>query len=496
MVTQGQDMQTSHPRRIVKVAVIGSGLAGLTAAYILAQPRESEEDILIETHLFEKAWIQSLLQSRKRLRRSIERRIDVPMRSFQGGSYPNLIQLYRKLGVTFRVSNFSITFGTMSQAANTFGRTITASFIYNGASGRKGLGMPASLRREKTPEFTPTTPPFTSLHASFRYIFLSIPLWKTPEIQTLTFEQWVVKTRWDNFLTRLLRLDVAWDAFCFDILCPLYAAVCTAPQEAMLVHPVEDFLGFGTPHYKVNNGVQDVVARLSKGLDHIHLSCRITSIEPDATTASKASICCETSAGERQTFPGFDHVVFATQASRAVPLLEKYASNTRSKAPILSNSLESLADCLANFKYTGGILNFIVADKHFPASTDLREITSVPGFIMATHVLSTATNPPILQTTNPIIAPKQESILSVSKLERAVLTMPAKRALQGLYTPGRRKIWQTAMEVPSHLGPLQGAGRLSTDGENGPGVWICGAYACAGIPLLEGCVSRLKEQPW
>jgi hypothetical protein len=44
--------------RTVKVAIVGSGLAGLTAGYLLTQPIESsdgKEDVQIEVHLFEKA---------------------------------------------------------------------------------------------------------------------------------------------------------------------------------------------------------------------------------------------------------------------------------------------------------------------------------------------------------------------------------------------------------------------------------------------------------
>lgn len=41
--------------RTVKVAVVGSGLAGLTAAYLLAtKPEVTDSDVKFEVHLFEK----------------------------------------------------------------------------------------------------------------------------------------------------------------------------------------------------------------------------------------------------------------------------------------------------------------------------------------------------------------------------------------------------------------------------------------------------------
>jgi microfibrillar-associated protein 1 len=94
----------------------------------------------------------------------------------------------------------------------------------------------------------------------------------------------------------------------------------------------------------------------------------------------------------------------------------------------------------------------------------------------------------LYQTTNPIIAPKEETILSVARLERAVLTVEAKEALKGLCRERDKRWWQFAEQAGSVLGPLQGGER-----GKGPGIWICGSFACGGIPLLEGCVVSARN---
>jgi microfibrillar-associated protein 1 len=124
-----------------------------------------------------------------------------------------------------------------------------------------------------------------------------------------------------------------------------------------------------------------------------------------------------------------------------------------------------------------------------------------PSYTMATHILPRPADypphlPTIYQTTNPILAPREDSILSVARLERAVLTVQAKDALSGLYRETHRKWWQCAVQSGSALGPLQGAGKLSLDADESEGVvglWMCGSYAYPGIALLEGCVVSARN---
>jgi hypothetical protein len=118
-------------------------------------------------------------------------------------------------------------------------------------------------------------------------------------------------------------------------------------------------------------------------------------------------------------------------------------------------------------------------------------------FTMATQILPRPAShcalfPDVYQTTNPIVPPRKGTILSIARLERAVLTVRSKEALRGLCTGAPQRWWHLGSWAgggDADLGPLQGAGA----GKGIPGIWICGSYAHVGIPLLEGCVVSARN---
>ncbi|PPQ67386.1 hypothetical protein CVT25_005965 [Psilocybe cyanescens] len=493
--------------RTVKVAVIGTGLAGLTAAYLLAKACEGDQvnfeapTVGMDSASISLASYDSSSED--------EWRVDVPMRSFQGGYYKNMIALYQSIGVKFRQADFSYSFSSLrfSSKLGRRDRKITTTMIYNGSSGRAGVSKPAALgNADKQDE------------------------WASQATPQSTLSSW-------------LGLDAAWTDYIHSTLIPLLSAVCTAPAEDIMNHPMEEFLDyvwltFGTHHYVVVDGVRDVVSRLTTGVQNLHLSSTIISMQADENDARCVSISCLVN-GQTKDYSGFHHIVLATQASGAVPILSKYLQSLPAHS-IQRATVEKQIDCLKAFDYRKAIvinhtdgsllpdnskdardLN-LISLSYDPStqsyqnqkSKTLDDLCVAPSYTMATHILPMPKGyphnaPRVFQTTNPIVAPDKESLLSVSKLERAIVTNKSKSALGLLCVQDSKKWWQCSYQGKTRLGELQGNSMISK--ESNPGIWICGSYAHLGIPLLEGCVVSArnvgegilrkegtiwKEEPW
>ncbi|KAI0044365.1 hypothetical protein FA95DRAFT_1583773 [Auriscalpium vulgare] len=545
-------------RRVVKVAVIGSGLAGLTAAYLLSniQTRPDakfpeDEDIQFEVHIFEKA--ESLGMDSHSVSLSLpgeteEWRVDVPMRSFQGGYYPQLIALYKRLGVSFRRADFSYSFSYLTslpasdasispKAPISSALSLKPTLIYDGASGRSGISIPTtltaayaalapnSLERISARLTVIVTFAVSMLLLGYNFLrlqLLAAPLLRGKAARELTWAEWAEQATPRGLLARLLGLDEQWRAFVADVCAPLFSAVCTAAREDVDAHPAEEFLDFIwltflTHHYVVTNGVRDVVARLTTSLppSQIHLGAATTSIIPDKSQPGLVSVVCSPSDAGSQAYHGFAHVIFATQANHAAPLVQGYAkalaeSSIELERKTAASRADQLAACLSQFEYRQTIvinhtdssflpedhrdrrdLNLVtVASASEPQNPpekdspgDANPLVVAPSYAMTTHMLPrpaayAKSSVAIYQTTNPIVPPSAGSVLSVARLERALLTRAGKLSVDFLC-------------AKEGVGALQGAARRES--KDAAGMWVVGAYAYRGIPLLEGCVAGARD---
>jgi hypothetical protein len=268
-----------------------------------------------------------------------------------------------------------------------------------------------------------------------------------------------------------------------------------------------------TQHYVASNGVRDVVARLSNHIpaSRIHLGVPTTKLLPDRNCPGRVTIVC--GAGEDSTlYPGFEHVILATQANHAAPLVNGYARALEEQQAVqVAMPATQLSACLSQFEYRRTIVVNHTDDSLLPAdNSDRRDLNMVmmpslevvegkftdekptdlvlpPTYAMTTHMLprpaDRAPGTAILQTTNPIFAPRAKSVLSVSRLERALLTRASKAAVGSLCADEEDAVG---------VGRLQGTARREF-GKAAAGLWVVGSYAHRGIPLLEGCVLSARE---
>ncbi|KAH9055576.1 hypothetical protein EDB87DRAFT_1639775 [Lactarius vividus] len=494
------------PPRRVKVAVVGSGLAGLTAAYLLSTAYQRADiqygkggPVEFEVHIFEKAerlGIDSHSVSLTLPGEAGKWRVDVPMRSFQGGYYPQLIAFYTRLGVLFQRSNFSYSFSFLDalpshrteesekDLVHRAAFAIHPTLIYDGASGSAGISVPTVLKQVYTTlprrTFRRARAQLAFLFAFFMSMaslilfflclqFLASPWLRGKSARELSWAEWAERMTPRGPLARMAGLDARWRAFVQDVCVPLFSAVCTAPREDVAEHPAEEFLDyiwqtFLTNHYVVSRGMRDVVARLSSQIpaSQIHVGAPATALLPDPHAPGRV-------------------------ANHAAPLVAAYAHALEEEQAVAAAACASrLSACLSQFEYRKTVVvnhtddHLLPANHSDPAGPQFRGLLLPQTYTMATHVLprpaGRAPGVAILQTTNPIVAPRPGS-------SAQLVTRASKAAVRSLCAEKDDRV---------NVGALQGVARRE-HGTGAAGIWVVGSYAHSGIPLLEGCVASARE---
>jgi hypothetical protein len=166
--------------------------------------------------------------------------------------------MYRRLGVVFETTNFTYSFSFLSQTEKDSRPTVTATALYNGQNGTRGISRPSVLDgrlRVKNDDWLPQwsrhlwgTALFVVLAGHLLVCYLitlwhSLPYWRSPKLSTMTLGEWQAMVAPNGRFSKLVGLDVAWDDYVNTILIPLMSAMCTAPEEDIFNHPVEEILG-------------------------------------------------------------------------------------------------------------------------------------------------------------------------------------------------------------------------------------------------------------
>ncbi|KAG0225759.1 hypothetical protein BGW42_004104 [Actinomortierella wolfii] len=356
---------TTPPRKL-RVAVIGSGLAGLTAAHLLTNLHRDggKGDQGVEVELFEKAHklgmdaaslsvtcpCHKCAQAAGREdgdpdHEHVEGRMDVPMRSFFAEYYPNLVRLYRSIGVKFHDADntlacFDVAFQDMGSSGSSRSSSCTrpdASLVdvkdpYLSSRSYK-IGSHHTMTLPDLPPLSLRNPqPFARRLLGYYRIARDYVKMLTVSKDFMTkgrmMEIGKDPEEWGNgrlvSLQEFLKHGNYSQDFA-DFFVPLFACVCTCSFERMMEFPacivleyVARCMPFGRMQF-VSSGVQEVTENLSRDLRTVHYNTlveKIVEASPDGPDAGCLVVI--DSKGVRRTF---DHIIFATQANQAAATL-------------------------------------------------------------------------------------------------------------------------------------------------------------------------------
>ena len=281
---------TSHRRK--RVAVIGTGISGLSAAWLLSRAHD--------VTVYERA---GLLGGHSRtVEAGIDRTpVDMGFIVYNEATYPNLIALFRHLGVPSQVSD-------MSFAVSIDGGRLE----YAGTDLRGLLAQPVNALR----------PRFWSMLRDLLRFYREAPR------DAAALERDLVSL--DDYLAR----EGYGPGFVQDHLLPMAAAIWSTPAAEVGAYPATAFIRFCENHgllklrdrpawRTVTGGSRAYVERLAAPFaDSVRLGCGVTAIrrEDDCVLLRDTSGTAER----------FDEVVIATHAPQALAMLTDASASERS----------------------------------------------------------------------------------------------------------------------------------------------------------------------
>ena len=419
-----------RPDRGLGIGVVGGGLAGLAVAWLLGRRHELS--------LYERQPRPGFTAASLAAPGSTER-IDVPLRVFYPGYYPSLVRLYQALGIRSEPVSYAASFSDAQGQLYFRYRNLRLGALAIGAVAPQDL-------------------------------LLGPPAWRILA-GLLRFRREAVPALARGALAGLSLADLVQGyprEFVEGFLLPAVCTVCTCSPAAARAFPAEvivDYLARGVARQSVRRVVQgaDAVEQaLRGGIARLRCDADVVQIVPgpDAVTLRLAD-------GSEVRHA---HVVVATQANQARRLLagtghaeaEVLAGFRYQPVEVLTHSDAALMPARrrdwspVNLRLAAGLeagleAGLGEASSQTPESTIWVNAVQ-PGLRGA---------PEVFQTVHPQRRPAADRLLGQARFERPVVdagTAGALARLERLHAePGRR-------------------------------LWFCGAYAQAGIPLLESAV--------
>ncbi|MBR9829331.1 MAG: FAD-dependent oxidoreductase [Oceanospirillales bacterium] len=389
-----------------KIAVIGSGISGLAAAWLLNKQHQ--------VTLFEKDDRPGGHSNTVNVPTpGGELAVDTGFIVYNPVNYPNLVEFFQALGVPSQKTDMSFAISVNAGALE-----------YSGCGLRGVFAQKRNLLR----------PGYWKMLADLMRFYREAPeLIDAPEVQSQTLGEMLDSRGYGK-------------TFIHQHLIPMGAAIWSTPADQMLAYPAVTFLRFCQNHglvqlkdrpqwRTVTGGSREYVSRVCRELgDGLRLNSRIHKIH---RRAGKAVV--EFLHGETETF---DHVVLACHADQALSLLaEPTAEEQRllSAFPYQRNRalLHTDDSLMPRRKAAWASWNYL---------TDSRSTHDQPDAISVTYWMNNLQHlppeHPVFVTLNPVDEPAEGKILRSFLYDHPVFNLDSIAAQKEIWSlQGRQNTW-------------------------------------------------------
>ncbi|MFT6260892.1 MAG: putative NAD/FAD-binding protein [Bermanella sp.] len=407
---QGETLQPSNAK--ASLAVIGGGLAGLSAAWLL---KDKYNVTLFESH---KRVGMGVFTSDYHSN-GISTRIDIPLRIFTKGYYPQLFALYQHLNIEMERSDHASVFQTANSQAIPF--PVIPFFQYNNTKLINKTFRYLSCNSVNMKSFKL----LVANSGFFKQANQDVASYESESLKSITFQQYLNQHNFDP-------------TFIYNMLLPALSVTCTCDYQGILNYPADVILGYLTCGImndgivRAKQGVDGIVPKITQGYK-VRCSEEIQSLSFSGDSLNNILVNSKNKSNNIIKQFHFNKVVIATQANIAQKILstnldselksiQSQQAMLLARIPMQSSSMTLHTDTSVVYNHKKAApVSYIVNGKASSTSVDLTKSFS-------TYSLQQS----VYQTWNSNTPINPDRIISQQQFTRPLVTLESRQAVASL----------------------------------------------------------------